>query len=51
MFSLSYYGLVCLLVLDTGYLFFKKKVRQPYNWALFVGMFIVFFGMEFIAEV
>ena len=49
MFSLSYYGLVCLLVLDTGYLFFKKKLG--YNWALYVAMFIVFFGMEFIAEV
>ena len=55
MFSLSYYGLVCLLVLDTGYLFSKKSgkliIGHYKNVLSNVAMFIVFFGMEFIAEV
>ena len=54
MFLLSYYGLVCLLVLDTGYLFSKKSgkliIGHYKNVLPNVAMFIVL-GMKFIAEV
>ena len=47
LFSLSYYGLVCLLVLDTG-LFFKVRTQSGITIGLANAGMVIALGMEFV---